>query len=226
MNKFCLHCEKKCAPFDQLDSNELGQIDDNRQKVSFREGEMIVKQGTSLTHAFTLSSGLVKIYLEGYDNKDIILKIVKPSEIIVGPGMFVDKKHYYSVSALTNCTICLIDMVIFKQLFYSNKAFAEEFMQEFATRSVQFFQKFLSIAQKQMNGRVAEGLLYLSKEIFGKQEFDIVLSRQELADLTGMSKESLIRILKEFKDEGIVNVKNNYIEIVNIKALEKINAIG
>jgi CRP/FNR family transcriptional regulator, polysaccharide utilization system transcription regulator len=224
--KFCRICDKKCVPFRHLTDEELNLVNDNRQEVSFRAGEIIVKQGTSLTHAFTLSTGLAKVYLEGYDNRDLILKLVKPSEMVVGPGMFMDKKHHFSVSAVVNSTICLIDMGIFKQIFFNNKLFAEEFMREFSSRYAQTFHKFVSTCQKQMNGRIAEALLYLSQEIFGATEFDILLSRQELADFTGLSKESLIRILKEFKDDKIINTRSNHIEILNIKALEKYSEVG
>ena len=52
------------------------------------------------------------------------------------------------------------------------------------------------------------------------------ISRQDLADLSGMSKESAIRILKEFKEEGLLNVEGNMFELLNIKQLKQISETG
>ena len=54
----------------------------------------------------------------------------------------------------------------------------------------------------------------------------MTISRQDLADLSGMSKESAIRILKEFKDEGILTVDGNRLHILNPKQLKKISETG
>ena len=54
----------------------------------------------------------------------------------------------------------------------------------------------------------------------------MTISRQDLADISGMSKESAIRILKEFKEEGILTVDGNIFEILNIKQLKQISETG
>ncbi|MEZ4999758.1 MAG: helix-turn-helix domain-containing protein [Bacteroidales bacterium] len=61
------------------------------------------------------------------------------------------------------------------------------------------------MTQKKMPGRVAEILLYLADSVFDSDEFTMLLSRQELADMSGMAKESVVRILKEFSNEGIID---------------------
>jgi CRP/FNR family transcriptional regulator len=88
------------------------------------------------------------------------------------------------------------------------------------------FEQFISLTQKQMNGRIADALFYLSDQIYGSNPFEMTISRQDLADLSGMSKESAIRILKEFKDEGILTVNGNILHILNPQQLKKISETG
>ena len=77
-----------------------------------------------------------------------------------------------------------------------------------------------------MPGRIADALFYLSDKIYGANPFKMTISRQDLADLSGMSKESAIRILKEFKEEGILTVDGNLFELLNVKQLKQISETG
>jgi CRP/FNR family transcriptional regulator len=84
----------------------------------------------------------------------------------------------------------------------------------------------VGITQKYMPGRVADLLLYLKNEIFLCNPFDTRLSRQELADMTGMTMESFIRILKEFKSSEIITVDGSQIHILDEEALALISKKG
>ena len=77
-----------------------------------------------------------------------------------------------------------------------------------------------------MPGRVADTLLYLKNTIFEKNPFEFVLSKQELADMSGMTKESFIRSLKEFEDSGLIHHTRNTIEILKETELTEISKNG
>ena len=72
-----------------------------------------------------------------------------------------------------------------------------------------------------MPGRIAGGLLYLAKNVFNHHEFELILTKQEIGELTAMTKESAQRILKDFQDEGIIQIKNNYLEITDLDRLSQ-----
>jgi len=222
----CNDCYSKCVVLKHLTQDELGLINQNKSSVSYYPKEIMAKYGSPLTHVMVLVSGMAKIYLEGYNNRNLILRIIQPYEVVAGPGMFVDKKHHFSISALTKCSACLIDADTFKNILHSNKIFSDEFTRDFSGRIITIFQKFLSLSNKQMHGRIAESLLYLSRNIFKNNTFNMVLSRQELSEMAGLSKEWTTRILIEFKNEGIINMSNKEIEIVDVARLEKISDKG
>jgi CRP-like cAMP-binding protein len=221
----CVGCKCQNSIFNALSDPELEMINNNRFEVSFKAGEIMFKQGTPSPHFLCLTTGLAKLYIEGY-GKNLILNLVKPVEYILGPGIFVDNRHHYSASAVEDSTACLVDVNTFKQMMRNNPDFSDEFIRRISVMTIFNFDQLISLTQKQMNGRIADALFYLSDQIYCSNPFEMSISRQDLADLSGMSKESSIRILKEFKDEGIVTVHGNTIHILNPQQLKKISETG
>lgn len=221
----CIDCNCKSSIFKHLSNPELDFINNSRFQVVYKAGEIIFKQGTPSPYFICITSGLVKIYIEGY-GKNLILGLVKPVDYIFGPGIYVDNRHYYSASAVEDCTACLIDVNVFKRLIRENPDFAEEFIKRVSLQAIFNFEQVISLTQKQMPGRIADVLLYLSEKIYCQNPFELTITRQDLADLSGMSKESAIRILKEFKEEGMLTLRGNHMEILNFKQLRHISEKG
>lgn len=222
----CLSCNEKADIFGCLCEQELDQIENKRIVVQFKAGELIFKQGTPNLHLLCLTKGKVKLYIEGYNDKNLIIGIVKPVEYIFGPGIYVDYMHHYSAMAIEDSKACLVDIEVFKSLIRQNADFAEAFIKKVSLLSINNFEQFISLTQKQMPGRIADVLLYLKNVVYESNPFHTTLSRQDLADMSGMSKESSIRILREFKDEGIIHVSGNDFEILDVEHLMKISQTG
>ena len=91
---------------------------------------------------------------------------------------------------------------------------------------VLIYDRFFSLTQKQLHGRMADILLCLANRIYGSYEFSLAFSRKDLADLTAMSNESAIRILKDFKDDGIIETDGKGIKIVKLDMLKKVSRFG
>ncbi len=221
----CKDCNCKSSIFNSLGDFELELINSSRFQVDYKAGEIIFKQGTPCPYFVCVTSGLAKIYIEGY-GKNLILSLVKAVDYIFGPGIYVDNRHYYSAAAVEDCTACLVDVGVFKNLVRSNPDFAEEFIRRVSLQSIFNFDQVISLTQKQMPGRIADVIFYLSDKIYGQNPFELTISRQDLADLSGMSKESAIRILKEFREEGILTLTGNTMEVLNPKLLRQISETG
>jgi CRP/FNR family transcriptional regulator len=205
---------------------ELEVLNETRVEVNFKAGEMIFKQGTPSPYFLCLISGLAKIYIEGFNDRNLILGIVKPYEYILGPGIYVDNRHHYSAVAVDDSVACLIDIQAFKSLIRTNPDFAEEFIRRVSYQAIYNFDQVISLTQKQMPGRIADVLIYLKDNVYQTNPFKLSLSRQDIADMSGMSKESAIRILKDFKDEGIIKIDGSKFEIINESQLLKISHTG
>jgi len=77
-----------------------------------------------------------------------------------------------------------------------------------------------------MPGRVADTLLYLKNDVFKTNPFTVSLTRQDLADMSNMTKESLVRILPQFKSSGLIKTQGNTIEILDESRLQEISKKG
>jgi len=222
----CIVCGRKAECFKQLDKNELDLFSMNKTTIHYKKGETIIKQGTEFLHVISFNEGLASIYIEINQTKNVMIGLLKPSEILGGPGMFSNNRYSFSVTALTDCTICLISVDIFKKIIRLNEKFAEIFLASFSSRYIEAIGRLVSLSHKQMNGRVAEVILYLSESIFQSNDFDIIMSRQDLADLAGISKESVSRIFKDFQDDRIINVSGKRIQILDMEKLNEIKLKG
>lgn len=219
----CENCENCWKGFKSLTNAEVELINENRYEAAFKPGEIILKQGAPASNALFLSKGLAKNYTEGIGGRNLITAILKPGMLILSPGAYVNSRHAYTVSALTPLNACFIDFDIFRQLVRSNADFAEYVLEDFSRKSLYCNQKMINLAQKKMQGRIAEALLFFSDEIYGAEEFEMALSRQELGEMTNMVKESVVRILKEMEDGGIISATSSLIRIIDKAKLKEIS---
>jgi len=222
----CKDCLKKCDMFNNLTEDELDFINKHRSEAKFKAGEIIFKQGSPTAHVVSFSTGLAKLYMEASNSKDVIIALVQPTSLIGGPGLYLDSRHKYSLAALTEALVCFIDAKPFQELIRTNHKFAESLIADISMKDLRLMQRLANVSVKQSHGRLAEVLMHLSENVFRTDDFDIVLSRQELADMTGMSKEGAIRILKEFKDDGIIDCKNQDVKILDKKRLWEVSQNG
>lgn len=227
--KPCLNCEdcsRKSELFRILSKEETSVLNEDRFEVNFRAGENIVKQGTILSHIVNLVHGTAKLYIEGYQERNLILSLAGSYSLLGGPGLFTDNRHHYTITALENSVVCFISTEKFRKVLHSNSFFNESFISHLNKRTIITFNKILSLTQKQMHGRMADAILYLSDEFFKSEKFVLPLNRQDLADMTAMSKDSAIRVLKEFERDGIVRIRNKTLEVIKHDALLELSEHG
>jgi CRP/FNR family transcriptional regulator len=222
----CITCECKSPLFRLLSDEELQKIQENRVNVVFKPGETIRKQGTAMTHVISVNSGLAKLYLEGIEQRNAILRLVKPTNFIGGPGIYLDMMHHYTVTALMESSVCFIDIHVFKKIIRENSLFSEEFMKDFSRNTISAYSRLISLTQKQMPGRMADTLLYLFNDIFQRSKFPMIVSKKDLADLSAMSKDSVQKVLREFQNDRLIRITDREMEIIDPEALGKISRVG
>jgi len=232
----CSKCKDRCCAkcfdegeesiFNCLTTEELDLLVKEKRHIHFNAGETILKQNTSASHIVCIKSGLAKILSEGDGNKNLILKLVTTHSILTGGGLFVDEVRNFTVQAVTEIECCFIGSNLILDFVSKNNKFAFELLKLNNRQNLQMLNNLVGITQKYMPGRVADLLLYLKNDIFLTNPFNTHLSRQELADMTGMTMESFIRILKEFKSSGIISVDGSHIHIIDQDALSLISRKG
>jgi CRP-like cAMP-binding protein len=232
----CLECRYDCCfsnrncgdshIFNTLTPDELHLLMDNKRQIQFRPGETIMKQNTPLTHLVCIKSGLAKVVSEGPKGKNLILQIIKSNSIFTGGGAIVDDFRHFTVAAITNIDCCFIDTSRLYSLLTKNSIFSIELLKHSNAQHLKMLSALINLTNKYMPGRVADTLLYLKNNVFETNPYNFILSKQELADMSGMTKESFIRSLKEFEDSGLISHNRNTIEILKEDDLIEISRNG
>jgi CRP-like cAMP-binding protein len=222
----CDTCARRWKNFQHLTKEQLELINDNRYEATFKPGEIMLKQGSPTSNALFMANGMAKTYIEGLNGKNFIMSIALPGRLIMGPGAYVNSRHNYSVAAITSVQACFISFDIFKQLVRINGAFAESLLEDISEKSLRSHIRMVNLAQKRMSGRLAEVLLYFSDEVFYSDEYEMILSRQELGEMASMAKECVVRILKELEESGVIYSDSSKIKILNREKLIQISERG
>ena len=212
--------------YEALTPQEKELIDVNSVSIEFKKGETICKRGAFASHIYFLEEGLLKVYLEER-NKNLILMLSTRNNLIGLSSIFEgNNKFLYSVSTYTESKVSMIDIQVFRQLLKQNALFSYHIINILNENTAQIYGRFFSLTQKQLHGRLADILLCLANRIFKSNTYNLPLSRSDLSDLTGMSTESVIRLLKEFKDDRLIDMNCKEIELLDIARLERISEFG
>jgi CRP-like cAMP-binding protein len=225
-NNTCATFLSEFTCFGQLTDAEKFKIDSNSVELIFKKGETICKQGAFASFIIYLEEGLVKSYIEG-SPRDLILTITSSQRLVGLPSIFEGNSTFlYSVSTYVDSKVKLIDINTFKEILKQNASFAAKIIDILNENTSQGYGRFYCLVMKQLHGRLADILLCLSQRIFKNDTFDLPLSRTDLAELTGMSTESVIRILKDFKDNGLIQMTGKSMQILDFERLQKISDFG
>lgn len=221
----CINCIFQSPATKLLTLDELSRLNENCALTDLKAGEIIFKQGVFSTHIVYLRNGIVKLHLEG-PHKDHILKIVKGPAYIGIPTTFDEKYYRYSASAVVHSGACYIDIDTFKNFIYNNGQFAYEIIVELCKDELHQFRQCVSKAQKNVRGRIADALLFFAEEIFTNDFFVLPLNRSEFGNYIDATRESVSRILTEFHNDGIIELKGKNIKLIKKELLEIIGKNG
>jgi len=222
----CTISSHDCRCFEKLTEEEVRLLEENSVYIRYKKREIICKQGSFVSHVMVVKSGLVKVFLDNGMNS-LVLKII-PDGNLVGLSSISEEHntHQYSAMAYIDTEVQQIDIKVFRQLISQNANFAREVIDIFSANSVQVYGRFFCLTHKQAYGRLADILLCLADRIFKQSEFQLPLSRKDLADLSGMSSETVIRMLKKFNDEGLIVMDGKSFKIVDYEKLQRISETG
>ena len=222
----CKGCKQSSKCFSRLLPAQVEFIDHYKVQIDYSMGEDVCKQGAFASSIIYIVDGLIKLSIEGPNNKSFILRIVKPTEFIGLSSLFGENIYHYSAKTLKDTTICMIEKDSIAKLARENGIFASEIIKWHCHIETHHYKKFQSLTYKQLHGRLADTLLYLSKEDFGMENIFQYLTRKDLAELSAMSTEGAVRILSEFDKDGIIELKGKNIEILDMEKLVRISKAG
>ncbi|MCK9203511.1 MAG: Crp/Fnr family transcriptional regulator [Bacteroidales bacterium] len=222
----CDTCLFKIITCQFIKQSEFDELQQRSSQLKFKKGEYILKQGATTTHLVFLQQGIIKFNLEDESGKNSILTITKAPSLIGGANVFYESINMFSVVAVEDCACCLIEIPLLMEIALGNTQYFMKLLEIITGMFKTSILNFISLAHKQVNGRIADVILYLAGSIYQSHSFTLSLSRKELAEFAGCSTENVIHTLSRFHREGILTVSSKKIIINDPERLQKISRIG
>ena len=221
----CDSCTIRTHPlFRHLDSQELQDLSLNKITESHKRGSIVYQEGNRMKGFYCVQKGIVKIYKTGIDGKEQIIRFALPGDVIGYRSVVSNEPACTTTEILENSILCHIPAEILLKLIQSNGNFAVEMMKLTCKELGEANSYITDIAQKTVKERLAEILIHLHEE-FGEDATGVLkvsLTREELSNIVGTATESIIRLLSEFKNRGLLEINGRKIKILDKPGLKYI----
>lgn len=222
----CNSCLFRTLSCQYISTDEFELIRRTSTQLHFTKGETILRQDTKSSHLIFLHKGIVKFNYQNDQGKNFIMTIVKGPKLLGGANLFFKDTNIFSIVAVEDCDLCLIDARAFRTVLTKHGNYVLSLFE----RSIEMFQasifNFISLAHKQVNGRIADVLIYLWENVYKNSSYDMTLSRKELAEFAACSHENVITTLSKLNKEGILKLDGKKIEVIELQKLHEISKRG
>jgi len=188
------------------------------------KGVLLYAEGTRIKGCYFIYSGIIKIYQTGQEGKEQIIKFDQEGDIFGFRSVIRHETACTSAKTLSDCILCYISDQILLNLLKTNSRFAYDMVQ-IACKELGDANRYLrEIAQKSVKERLAEILLLIAGE-FGIDTdgtLKLNITREELSNFVGTATETVIRLLSEYKADGLVEAKGRKIKLLNVEKMKTI----
>jgi CRP/FNR family transcriptional regulator, polysaccharide utilization system transcription regulator len=213
-----IETSSECFQF--LSEEELALLEEKKKKLIYASGENLFKQGAFAPYVMYVIDGLVRVFLQTGPDKQVNIRLAHSGDFLAFTTIFGQNVYSYSAVAVKESTICMIDKSALSEVLLKNPEFAMRITSRNARHEMQLFEIIKNISYKQMRGKLASALIYLSDEELIKEDVFQHLTRQDIADFASISAESTIKFLKEFEKEGIIALNGKDIRILDVHRLD------
>ena len=198
----------------------------NKKEIVIEKGEIICQEGEEIKYLVYMKEGLVKLYKTGAGRTQQIISIATPRDFIGLLSVFSNTEYIYSLAALEDSSLCMIDMKVIKKIILQNGKFALSLIEKMNRISDVVLSNKVELGIKQLRGRIAHILLMFAGQVYESDIYELPVSRKEIGELIDMRTENVVRILSEFRKDQLIGIEGKKIEIKNKPMLEKISELG
>ena len=219
-------CDIDAPCFRDLQPEEAEMVRSGKTQVLFRKGDNLTKQGAFTSYVLFIVSGLAKQYIEGEGSRNFNLRIIRPGEFVGLSAVFHENIFRYSSVALTDCHAFLIEKETVARIVRQNGTFGFSIIKRYCEQNDNLMVTIRNLVSKQMNGRLADTILYMEGLKITIPDIFQLLSRRDLADFAGISTESAVKLLKSFEKDRLIKLHEKDIVVLNQDLLNEISKKG
>ncbi len=207
----------------------LDTLSNNKTCNIYKKGQLLLHEGSRPMGVYCIKEGKVKVFKLGQQGKEQITAVLKEGDLVGYRAMLGDSLFHVSVEALEDVVACHIPKSDFLDAFENDKILHSKIIGELSNEVMGLTAIITDLAQKPVRERTAAALVML-RDVYKNDSdepnsVDISLTRESLANIVGTATETLIRILHDFKEEGLIESKGRKLTVKDIKSLERIGGI-
>lgn len=199
----------------------LGKLRENRPVNHYRRKQMVYIEGNHPARLYYVCKGKVKAFRKNQDGKELILGLYSEGDFIGYTAILENVNYRECAEALEDSELAIIPRLQFEEMLENNPALMKKFITMLTESIHEKEHKLLATAYNSLRKKVADTLVMIVEK-YNKEKKDgyfIDLSRDNLASIAGVAKESLIRTLGDFKNENLISLTGSHIYILNYSKL-------
>lgn len=227
-NTPCEFCEsRKHSLFSFLPETQLCVISEVKNLISHRKGQIVYYEGTKPLGIFCVNAGVIKVYKTASNGKEQILYLAKEGDFLGYYALLGEESYSKSATIIKDAKICFIPKEAFLGSMMKSPDFFRRITKQLSHELGIMEEKLTDASQKSVRERLAFLLLQLANT-YGvdggeHQQIDLILTREEIAGMVGTATESVIRLLSEFKKDGLIELDGKKIRIKDKKGLVRLS---
>jgi len=210
--------------FRHLSPEELAKIPVDRDPDFYRRGTVIYSEGNRINGFYYVQGGIIKTFKTGIDGREQIIRFAKKGDIMGFRSTITRERACTTAKVIEDAYISFIPADVVLEFVRNNGNFALEILRIACKELGEANDYITDIAQKTVRERLAEVIIHLRKDFDLDNEncLQINLTREEMANLVGTATESVIRLLSEFKNDGLIELHGRKIKILDERTLFRI----
>ncbi|MCF8222178.1 MAG: Crp/Fnr family transcriptional regulator [Bacteroidales bacterium] len=212
--------------FNYLTPEEKMRLSSGVTAMKFERQDILFKQNMPSDHVVYIIKGLIKVYSGGRGDRVVCIRLAGPGSFAALASSYSSNVYQNSAAAIEGTEALMIRKEKLKEILKENGAFSNAMISLMGKEILDISDKLVTFSMKQLPGRVADLIRYFSEEVYKSSSFTVSLTRQEMAELIGTTKESLIRTLNEFKNDKIIELDGKSINILSGKLIKVLSEIG
>lgn len=206
-----------------MSKDDLKLVSDSKTAKKVKKGETLFKEGEKLGGVYCVRGGVSKLSKLSPNGKDQIVKLATKGQVMGQRSVISEETTNLSAVAVSDMDVCFIPKECIITSLQKNPDFTLEVLRHMAHDLREADDVIVNMSQKTVKQRIAEAMLYLNN--FGQDSdgfFILTLSREDIANVVGTATESAIRILSEFKKEGLIKAAGKRLGIANQQKLKEL----
>jgi len=226
-----MNCGNHICPFHELHEDQAGDSDSNLsclitdavKQVHFAKGEVLFAEGQPSSCVFSLGSGIVKISTTTTDGREQIVGISTPGKLLLGLQSISDENYEYTAVAETEVSACKIRHRGLLQAVQNQGEVALRLISSINAQLAHSRSLMRVMGRKCAAAKIASFIqLIIPSSTHGHKRFALPFSRSEIADLLGLSEETVCRQMAKMKRLGVLYAPRGKIEVLDWERLEAV----